>query len=223
VTERAVFLHDGQFANRPRAWLKIDFLNRSWKVEHDTALWIIYEAAMALWLTLLIGLVLECIRREYINFATLHPTMKLPILYVAEPTTIVVLIALIPAIRCVHLAGRAIRDKVEKAHQELTEAAARAYTRALHLNQLEALQDPQFIEQCGRLRGGDAERARVRGQFYLGLGAAEIKHYVPLDASAEVRAAHLVALLSDLPPRWVFECGAGKIGRLFEGHLQHGN
>lgn len=42
-----------------------------------------------------------------------------------------------------------------------------------------------------------------------------IRYYVPQD-SRELSASHLVALLTDLPPRWILDCYTNRKGLLPE-------
>ena len=66
----------------------------------------------------------------------------------------------------------------------------------------------------GGILGGAGPNA-IKGSlsFYAGLSPDALGFYVP-DGSDEARAAYLVALLTDLPPRWILDCATNRRGQV---------
>jgi hypothetical protein len=209
--ERSVGLHDGYFANRPQAWLEIRFpssaigmLRRGCKIDHGTALWLIYGTAIALWLSLLLAATFELARLVYIRSFP-------PLIVVSNPTAWVIVVAVALSIGATVKVGRQIKEQVKDRRRQLIVLAAMAYRTAL--SEVTAppgsqRQSLRLIRLCIKL-SGDPGKTRRRAFFYTHLDEQSLKHYWPPGPDKE-RAAHLVALLTDLPPRWIFECGEGK-------------
>jgi len=199
--ERMLGLPDGQFANRPRYWLTIQIGTIKLPINHRTAVEIIYVASSALWLTLLFAGALELGRRTYVYCNLRH-------LQVSDPSAWVNAIALVLAIGVTGLGAFLINKQSEKRREHLRDLAARAYKKALSLDLSELLKDGEFIEICAKLADDeDMKETQARAQFYA---RVDLGHYMVLD-SKELRAAHLVALLTDFPPHWVFRCGEGLV------------
>jgi hypothetical protein len=209
--ERSVGLHDGYFANRPQAWLTIRFpesrftsLRKGRKIDHGTALWLIYGTAVVLWLSLLFAVSFELARLAYLHF--LPPVMIFP-----KPTEAVMAIAVAVSIGITLRVSGIIKAQLKQRQTHLIGMAAMAYRAAL--SELTALPGSKrrllrLIRLCIKL-SGDSGKTRRRVLFYAHLEEQILKRYWPAGPDQE-RAAHLVALLTDLPPRWIFECGEGK-------------
>jgi len=209
--ERSVGLHDGYFANRPEPWLKIRFagspiglLRRGYKMDHGTALWLIYGTAAALWLSLFLAATLELARLAYLRFLP-------PVVVVPNPTGAVIVVAFAVSIGATVKVSDLIKEQFENRQQQLRAMAAMAYRAALS----EVTAPPgskrqilRLIRLCIKL-SGNAGKTRRRVFFYAHLDEQLLKHHWP-SGPDKVRAAHLVALLTDLPPCWIFECGEGK-------------
>jgi hypothetical protein len=192
--ERALGLPDGQFANRTRPWLMA--------INHGTAIAIIYAAS--LWLTLLFAGLLELGRRTYVYF-------NLPHLRVSDPSAWVNAIALVLAIGMTARGAFLIEKQSTERRKQLRALAASAYKKALCRDLHEVLNDGDFIKICAELAGDkDMKKTQRRAQFYARVDQGSLSHYMLL-GSQELRAAHLVALLTDFPPHWVFRCGEGLV------------
>ena len=202
--ERTLGLPDGHFANRPRAWLTLRMGGLALTINHGTAVAIIYAASIALWLTLLFAEVLEMARRTYVH-------SNLPHLRVSDPSAWVKAIALVLAIAVTARGAVLIEKQLKERTRQLRALAASAYKKALCRNLREVLNDSDFIQICAELAGDEKMRkTQARAQFYVRVDESSLGHYMAL-GSQQLRAAHLVALLTDFPPHWVFRCGEGLV------------
>jgi hypothetical protein len=201
--ERSLGLPDGQFANRPCAWLTIR-IGFPLKINHRTAVAIIYAASAALWLNLLFAGILELARRTYLYFDS-------PLFLVSTPSAWVNAIALVLAIGVTALGALLIEKQSNERKNELRKLAARAYQEAISRDPYDVLRDSTFIEICATLANDKGMRkTQARAQFYARVSPDSLGYYMSLD-SPELQAAHLVALLTDFPPLWVFKCGEGLV------------
>lgn len=93
--------------------------------------------------------------------------------------------------------------------QELVAVKRSAHTYKKELSpELKAvLEDRAFLDLCADL-AGDSEKKRTaaKAKFYSSLDPGLLGHYMQLE-SPQMRAAHLVALLTEMPPRWIYRCG----------------
>jgi hypothetical protein len=213
--ERYLGLPDGSFAHRPRPWLSIEFQSiislpqkyrpKPWKVDHGTGVATIYAASIALWLTLLFSAVLELIRCVYVYF-------KLPHFIVPDPSVWINGIALTLAIGVTYLGWKWLKDQVKKSRKKLRKYAYVAYQRALKIDVEDAQNNNKFVRSCVKLSNNeDVQNTLRRANFYTRMDPATLSHYI-LQDSNEQKAAHLVALLTDFPPGWIFDCGESRKG-----------
>jgi hypothetical protein len=84
------------------------------------------------------------------------------------------------------------------------------------LSDEETLEGKNFLHWCtcalvGNERNKDAARARIN--FYFGLCPEVLEYYAPFSDENEIRAAFIVALLTDLPPIWILDAHTGRRGR----------
>jgi len=201
--ERSLGLPDGAFANRPRPWLTIRIPGVSWAVDHRTGVGPIYAASIALWLFGLLAPVLEFARRTYLNLGLRH-------FLVSDPSAWIQVVALALAVLVTYLAARLIKSQKQRA-DEMRGLAARAVTRALSVDLKEAANDAELVGLCARLSGEKAETIGARARFYAAIDPESLSHYLPR-GPREQAASHLVALLTDLPPRWLFDCATNRRG-----------
>ncbi|GJL61210.1 MAG: hypothetical protein NPIRA03_40670 [Nitrospirales bacterium] len=202
--ERSLGLPDGAFANRPRPWLTFRISGVSWGVDHRTGVGTIYAASIALWLFGLLAPVLEFARRTYVNLGIQH-------FLVSDPSAWIQVVALALAVLVTYLAARLIKSQKKQRADEMRGLAARAVKRALSVDLTEAANDAELVGLCAKLSDEKAETIGARARFYAAIDPESLGHYLPR-ASREQAASHLVALLTDLPPRWLFDCATNRRG-----------
>lgn len=91
--------------------------------------------------------------------------------------------------------------------------AAEAVTVAVGRPISEAASDPKVIEICAKLSDSEEDKVRARANFYATADTERIRYYVHQD-SQELSASQLVALLTDLPPLWIFDCYTNRKGSI---------
>ena len=200
--ERSLGLPDGAFANRPRPWLTIRFAGLNWTVDHRTGISLIYAASVALWLFGVLAPVLEFARGSYLRlgFARVE---------VSDPLAWVHIFALAMAVGVTMGAFRLAGIQRKQRSQEMASLALRAVERASALELAEAANDTQLLGLCTKLSGESIEDIRARANFYAKLDPDSMRFYFA-EGSKEQTASHLVALLTDLPPRWIHDCFTGR-------------
>jgi hypothetical protein len=204
--ERSLGLPDGAFANRPRPWLAVPFGPLRWSIDHRTAVTTIYAASVALWAYGVLAPTLEFVRRAY-------PLLGLPGIAVTEPAIVVSMFAFILAI-VLTLLGTFVIGKHKKSRAKaLRTWAAEAVTTAAGLTMGNVAKNENLLSLCVKLSAEGRETIRSRAQFYSKLDPESIGYYLP-SGSQEVTGAHTVALLTDLPARWLFDCATNRRGTL---------
>ena len=91
--------------------------------------------------------------------------------------------------------------------------AAEAVQKALSTNLSRAVEDPALIGLCSKLGHRKREIIKGRAQFYAAIDRDTTSYYLPC-VSKEQAACHLVALLTDLPPQWLFDCATNRRGNM---------
>jgi len=204
--ERSLGLPDGAFANRPGPWLTIHIPGFRWGVDHRTGVGIIYTASIALWLFGLLAPALEFVRRTYLN-------LGLPHFLVADPAAWTQVVALALAVLVTYSAAGLIKRQRKRRHDEMRSLGARAVRRAQSVDLTEAANDSELVELCATLSGEKVETIGARARFYAAIDTESLGHYLP-SGEGEQAASHLVALLTDLPPGWLFDCATNRRGRV---------
>jgi hypothetical protein len=204
--ERSLGLPDGAFANRPRPWLTIRFFDVNWTIDHRTGIGIIYGASIALWLFGSFAPILEVGRRTYLQ-------LGLRYFVVPDPSVWVHIFALVLAVLVTALLAEKINVQTKQRAKEMRSLAAQAVERARSVEFSQAAKDDTLLSLCARLAGANADIhiIRARAQFYAAIDSESLSYYLPRD-SREQTAAHFVALLTDLPPRWLFDCATNRRG-----------
>ena len=203
--ERILGLPDGSFANRPRPWLTISILGVKTKIDHGTGVYTIYFASIALWLTGLLAPLVNLIRSQYVGLGFPH-------VVVASPAVGVNAVALGLAIAITYLCGRSICRQKKQSEDDLQISAARAveYAKALEFSGVRA--NTEFLELCRSLAGeDDSSRIEARADYYGQVDKESLGYYLP-DGDGIVRGSHFVALLTDMPPSWLFDCASNRRG-----------
>ncbi|CAN7784522.1 hypothetical protein LJR175_008409 [Variovorax sp. LjRoot175] len=212
--ERIVGLPDGAFAHRPRAWLTLRDFGVRWKVDHRKAVALIYSTTIGVWLTLLLVSVIEMCRKLYMSRV---PPKSDWYLEVPDPLALVQLVSVVVAAVVTYSGTIRIQKQVEKRRQLLRVLARRAVKsmQAIATDFPATQIDTRTITHCASLSEGGratlrAERKiRLRVRFYARLSPSDLQRYMPSSPAAD-RAAHLVALLTDYPPRWLLDCFTGR-------------
>lgn len=201
--ERDLLLPEGAFANRPRPWLAIRLLGMTVKIDHRTGVGTIYAASITLWL---FGIYLPAVqlgRHVYLS------STDVPASSATDAVTWIYFLALALAVLCTHLALKSIQRQKKTRHRRMRELAANAVSQMNSLGIEAAAEDKGFVGTCAELAGIDPATVRARASFYGSLEQASLRHYMPTEP--KVRAmSHFIALLTDLPPRWIFDCATNR-------------
>jgi type IV pilus biogenesis protein CpaD/CtpE len=142
-----------------------------------------------------------------------YPFLGLPRLEVTNLAIVVHIFAVILAIVLTVLGILVIGKHKKRRAKELTECAAEAVRTAAGLTVGNVAENEKLLSLCVNLSGQKRETIRSRAQFYQKVDAESVGHYLP-SGSQEVTAAHIVALLTDLPARWLFDCATNRRGTL---------
>ena len=204
--ERSLGLPDGTFANRPRPWLDVPLGRLRWSIDHRTGITTIYAASVALWTYGALAPTLELARRVYL-------LLGLPRFVVTDPAIVVSMFAFILAIVLTSLGTFVIGKHKKSRAKTLSVWAAEAVGTATGLPIGNLAENENLLSLCVNLSGEELETIRARAQFYSKVDPESLGHYLP-SGSQEVIAAHLIALLTDLPARWLFDCATNRRGTL---------
>jgi hypothetical protein len=199
--ERRLGLADGAFAHRPGPWLTLTLGTLKHRIDHRTGVGIIYAASFALWLYSLIASALEILRR----------LAAPPVGAQWPPDPWLQPIALLLTVAIVVTASRMIRSQRKARSSQMAGAAARAVAAAQGRRLDELAQDMKFVENCKLLSGIEAEAIGARVRFFADLNSDQLGFYVRTGTDREA-ASYLVALITDLPPRWVEDCASNRRG-----------
>jgi glycerophosphoryl diester phosphodiesterase len=71
--------------------------------------------------------------------------------------------------------------------------------------------DQELIKVCAKLSGSAETKVRARANFYAAAPPERVRYYV-LQEAEDLSACHLIALLTDLPPDWIFNCYTDRKG-----------
>jgi hypothetical protein len=230
--ERSLNIPDGAFANRPGTWQRIRLLGTEWKIDHRTAVSTIYGASITLWLFGVVAFGLECCRRAYLYLAD-----GSPIISAQGLSALVILLAVTITTIVIFWGSRRISRQKENRWETIECLARDAMKTAMKLAAPEATERQEFIRKCagdrevrekctelalyaglsGSAKDNDKEkviaRVRARAGFYADPDTKRLSYYVPLE-SDELSAAHLIGLLTDLSPLWIYDCGTNRKGSI---------
>jgi hypothetical protein len=217
--ERYLGIPDGAFANRPRSWFQPVY--GRWKVDHRPAVSTIYIASIALWL-----------------FGALHAAIDLaqPALSHWISPTWANLIALAAAVGLTILGSWFVncekkrkRECLEKTAMEAVKLAGERLGESEDFRSLcEELAGAEadtgqtrkdFLSLCTELAGDTtktAEIVKTRARFLSKLPSDAIAHYVT-KGSPKWNAAQTVAVITDLAPEWLYDCGTERRRPISEG------
>jgi len=183
--ERSLNITDGAFAFRPRGWFRVKILGRSLKVDHRTALNMLYGVSIALWLS---GVLV------YLGRA-----------FVEKPSAWIDSIAIVSAILVTYLGAQMVKQQRVRQEYQMRVLANDAVKRATGMTLLEAANDTVLLEMCAELADIPKQVIQARAIYYA--RAADYKRLISSipDRPANLSATYLVALLTDLSPRWIYD------------------
>jgi hypothetical protein len=206
--ERSLGIRDGSFGFRPRPWLRLPLGCCGWKMDHGRALIVIYGATAVVWLTGVLAPAIEFLQSvcsERFRWLTqMHMGLKSAEILVAFAVSVTVTVL-------IGFWGMAVRDARQKQMRRLAKCAFRRGKNHFRDPAL-AVADGKFIDWCIRLAGkkpGKGTRRRMRLRIKFHTSRENIGRYLP-QSSAGQFSAHLIASLSDFPPRWIFDCASGR-------------
>jgi hypothetical protein len=204
--ERSLGLPDGYFANRPRPWLDVPLGKLRWAVDHRTGVTAIYAASVALWVYGILAPTLEFGRRAYLFLGLPHFAVADTAIWV---NTSAMTLAIVLTVLGIVFIGKHKKCRAKA----LREWAAEAVRTAAELPMEAVGESEKLLSLCASLSGEKPETISSRAQFYTKVDAGSVGYYLP-SGSQEIAAAHIVALLTDLPARWLFDCATNRRGSL---------
>lgn len=207
--ERTLGLPDGAFAHRPKPWLRVSFSILKTKIDHRTGVGGIYAASIGLWL---FGV--------YLYGTELVLSILLPLIGFTAPSgvnvvSVIYLVAVVLAVLSTVIGLRSIQRQRETREDLMREHAAQAVKVLCWTGPDRAVNDPEFLKACAELSDVALDNIQGRARFYLSLDPDALKHYIPMPLEPKKLAmSHFVALLTDLPPRWIHDCATNRRGTM---------
>ena len=199
--ERTLGLPDGSFSNRPQSWLSPTLARIPIKLDHRNAINFIYGTSAALWLFGIFAPVLEFGRLAYVY--TPLPRFE------ADPNPYVNLFGALLAVYVAHRSVKSINRQREDREREMKSNAKTAVELVEQLDVKAAFSNSDLRKLCVKLSGYHCKAIEARGKFYAKLDEESLAHYLPLYPE-RLRATHLIALLTDLPPGLIFNWATGR-------------
>ncbi|AMY08820.1 hypothetical protein LuPra_02026 [Luteitalea pratensis] len=198
--ERSLGIPDGAFANRPTAWLKIHLVGIAVDVNHGTGVVVIYAASVALWLTGLLAPIFEFGRVAYLGFG-------LPHLIVVSPTSWTTVAAAAVATMTTTFVIGSIGTQTRSRRIEMRDLAVHAMTEVLSngVDLRLADEDSPIVKSCATLANTKTDEVLRRARLYFSTDADSLNWNVVSHSRFE-SASYIVALLTNLPQRWILEC-----------------
>lgn len=201
--ERSLGLPEGMFANRPGPWLTVNLMGVKVQINHRIGIRTIYAASIALWLFGVYLPVIALGRRVYLS------STDAPAAALTDAGPWMYLVAFALALLSTYLALVSIQRQRTTRQRRMRELAASAVAQLSSLELNRAALDLEFVGTCAELAGIDPNTVRARASFYGSLDATSQRYYMPAEPKATAMA-HFVALLTDLPPRWILDCATNR-------------
>ena len=195
MIERRLGFLDGAFANRPGPWWRIGPFR--WRVNHSLSVNLIYQASLSVWLFGCLSWLIPWLHRIP------GPLPAVPVSW--QPA-----LALFVALGSVALGTVLVSGSMNRREGELR-SLARDVAKLAAESGLSELRTAgsngrsRFLDSCSRLGYVSADLAEARLDFYVGLDPSAARLYYP-DHPPDMFAAHLVALVSDMPAGWIYDC-----------------
>jgi len=205
--ERSLNIPDGAFANRPGPWLRLPL----WKIDHRTAVSWIYAASIALWLFGVAASGIGAIKGELSQ----------------EVNSVAIVVAIVVTF----LVSLWIKSRKKRRLDRMKYLARKAVKMGVELQLAEAEKKKEFIRACAELSGSarKTEVVQARARYYANLNRKRFIHYFPerlvhhlpqkdRENSTQKRhlkelaTCHLISLLTDLPPHWIYDSSQNRKG-----------
>jgi hypothetical protein len=119
------------------------------------------------------------------------------------------------------LGVKALGAQRNKQANTLRTQAAEAVSKAVGLSMLAVAGNPSLLSLCAQLGGKKPETITARAKYYSQLAPESLSHYIQ-SGSPLVVAAHTIALLTDLPARWLFDTATNRTGAERSTNGRHG-
>jgi uncharacterized membrane protein HdeD (DUF308 family) len=182
-----------------------------WSIDHRNGVTTIYAASIALWAFGVLAPIIEFVRTSGVLAPTLEFLRRVPFdlgLPGLAVTVVVNIIALALAIGLTVLGLLIIWKHKKRREKKLGRCAAEAVETATSIP-VECVE--KLLLLCKDLSGKTRGTIRSRAQFYT--TAKSVGYYLPF-GSRQATAAHIVALLTDMPARWLLDCATNRRGAL---------
>jgi hypothetical protein len=190
--ERSLGLPDGAFANRPRAWYRP--VRGRWRVDHRTGVAVIYYASTGLWLYGLVAAATGLVYQEAAG---------------RRAPWYVLLALAVAVIALLGLGAWLIKRERRAAETRLRSLAAEAVKLAASKDVAALAGDETFRDLCAQLADAKDATIEARVAFLARLDVDDRARYVGGGADERV-AAQTVAVLTDLPPQWLYDCATNR-------------
>jgi hypothetical protein len=200
--ERTLGIPEGAFANRPKAWLTITLIGIKLKIDHRTGVGIIYASSIAIWLFGVYFSAIEIVRDIYLS-------TSLPVYASTGMTIWTYLVASTLALLSTYLGLKSIREQKDTRQKQMRKLAASAVEQLCSLELCVAAEDIKFISTCSELADIDVKKVKARANFYGRLDENTLRYYMPTEPKLSAMSS-FVALLTDLPPRWILDCATSR-------------
>ena len=209
--ERILGLVDATFSIRSTAWLYVRLFGVRLKVNHGTGIGIIYASAILFWLfeiyLPLVVFIQQVIVKRDLLFGGTDASV------ITGTSNWAQIMAALLALLSTYFALQSVKHQKRIRQQRMRELAASAVNQLSSLGRSKSALDSHFISTCTELAGTESDKIKARAEFYGNLDATSLSHYISTKSEA-LMASHFVALLTDLPPRWVFDCAASRREKL---------
>jgi hypothetical protein len=205
--ERILGLVGGTFSIRSTAYLYLRLFGIKLKVNHGTGIGIIYASTILLWLFEIYLPLVVFIRQIFVNRGIYFSSSDTSTSAVAVTSNWAQIIAALLALLSTYFALQSVKHQKNIRQQRIRELAASAVSQLSSLERNKSALDSRFVSTCAELSGAAPDKIKARADFYGSLDARSLSHYMPIKPEA-LMAAHFVALLTDLPPRWIFDYAA---------------
>ena len=96
-----------------------------------------------------------------------------------------------------------IRNQIKSRKKKIRKWANEAVNTAAGMRIGDVATKENLLSLCVKLSGKNLEVIRARAQFYSKVDTESLGYYIQ-SGSREVTAAHIVALLTDLPASWLY-------------------
>ena len=180
----------------------------TWKVDHRNGIATVYATSIALGLFGVLAPLLEFGRTVFLSAGLFLFEARNPSVYVQT-------FALVLAVVIVYAAERSMARQRKRRAAEMRDQTVRAVARIQDSAWPGLPDDDLLVEICAKLSGEKPDTVRARLRFYGTLSPEALSTYI-LPGSDVQEAAQLLALITDLPARWIADCATNRRGSVRE-------